>query len=414
MAEALDSSEFSLPPINGTIKLDVLPSWQRMESTVIIALDTALNCKEFIDRDELWLQIQQLYSKAPENFDEDDRSLLALLYALMAVGRQRDPDSPQLLQETMPRGIVVRGLSYFRTSRAILDSVDCTNLNSIMALCCLASYLLSSSMISKAYACICTAASAALRMGLHVSSSALRQKLSKAELSKRRRVFAILNIIDTIVSSVLGMPKILQHADADQIIPVPEEDLPDEGRSLVDEHPMSPVAETIISAKLFRILVSTLTFGDPGILSYKTCRVGSIKVDTHRPNVLQQRQAPMAWTIASLLASDSRSRNGTEACQRRYLTMPIKDRYGLRCFFAFSMLLQKYLYIDHFYIISTEKRTILHSIIKVIPLALRACALRPNWFTLSRVWTDKAFCMRRNGKRYQSKCFTSKMEQLIN
>ena len=110
-------------------------------------------------------------------------------------------------------------------------------------------------MVSEAYACICTGVSAALRIGLHVSSSAFQNRISKDELTKRRVVFAVLYSLDTGMSSMLGMPNILRDADPDQIVAVPEPELADEGANFVQVHPHAPVSETILSTKLYRILV---------------------------------------------------------------------------------------------------------------------------------------------------------------
>lgn len=256
MAEAFDSAALDLPSQNVLADFAILPSQRRLEHSISVALDKALNCKECVERSELWTAIQHLYRKDPRDYSESDRSMLALVYALLALGRRHDSDNTQLSPAGGSRRVVAKGLSYFRASRAIVDSLSCISLNSIMALCCLASYLLSASMISKAYACICTAVSSAMRIGLHVSSSAFRNTMSKEELTRRRRVFAVLKITDTIISSVLGTPNILRDADPDQMIPVPEEHLGDEGASLVQSQPMSPLTEMIISAKLYRILVS--------------------------------------------------------------------------------------------------------------------------------------------------------------
>lgn len=117
----------------------------------------------------------------------------------------------------------------------------------------MSSYLVSSSMISMAYGYICAGVTAAMRMGLHVSGSSMASRFSAAELTERRQVFGVLNMIDTYVSSVLGMPNILRDADPDATIPAPEEEMHDLGSSWSLNNPLSPVSETILNAKLFRI-----------------------------------------------------------------------------------------------------------------------------------------------------------------
>ena len=234
------------------------PSPEKLQDTISIALDSALNCMECIDRNELWPQIHDLYKKDPQHYEEHDKSILALLYALMALGRRYAPNMSSTLPEDGFRRVIVGGFGYFRASRTILDSLQCTDLNSIAASCYLADYLLSVSMLSKAYSCVCTAASAALRMGLHLSNSAGRETgLSIDELSKRRRLFAVLKRMDTIISDQLGSSELLRCADQDQAHFELEDGSIGEGSAVIDRCPMSPLTETMYSAQLYQILVSS-------------------------------------------------------------------------------------------------------------------------------------------------------------
>lgn len=256
MAEAFDSPYLDFPSHNHMAEFAILPSPQRLTNTITIALECSLTCKEFIDRDELWPQINALYAKDPEDFTRSDKSFLALVYALMALGRRHGPDETEHPEQRAPGRVIIKGLNYFRASRSLIDSVGCFDLNSIMTLCCLAGYLMSSSMISKAYGCVCTGISAALRMGLHVSSSALVNRLSRNELTRRRRVFSVLNLTAVVIASVLGMPNLLRDADESQLLPLDEDSLADEGAYYMETHPSSPISSTIRSAKLYRILVT--------------------------------------------------------------------------------------------------------------------------------------------------------------
>lgn len=120
------------------------------------------------------------------------------------------------------------------------------------------SYLISSSMMSMAYGYICAGVTAAMRMGLHVSSSSMRGRFTPAELTERRQVFGVLNMMDTYISSILGMPNILRDADPDAIVPAPEEEMHDLGRTWSLANPLSPVSETLLNAKLFGIQAKIL------------------------------------------------------------------------------------------------------------------------------------------------------------
>ena len=119
-------------------------------------------------------------------------------------------------------------------------------------------YLLTASILSKAYARLCAGTAAALRMGLHVSSPALRAAFSNDELFQRRRVFATLNMMDTYFSSVLGMPKILRDADFEQTLGLREEDLADEGQRFILQDPTSHFADAVLCQKLNNIIAKIL------------------------------------------------------------------------------------------------------------------------------------------------------------
>lgn len=108
-------------------------------------------------------------------------------------------------------------------------------------------------MASKAYNFMCMGIGSALRMGLHVYSESIRKQFTPHELTQRRRVFAVLNYTQAYLASVLGMPFLVKDADPEQILAVPEEDLHDEGKSLMLNQPVSRLASTIHLCKLFRI-----------------------------------------------------------------------------------------------------------------------------------------------------------------
>lgn len=132
------------------------------------------------------------------------------------------------------------------------------NLDSIRAVICQVRFLSSMSMISKAYSHICVGIAAALRMGLHTFSPALRSTFSTDELFERRKVFATLNMMAMYLSSSLGMPNILKDADVEQSLGLRDEDLVDEGAGYVSRNPTSPLAETVICQKINNILSKVL------------------------------------------------------------------------------------------------------------------------------------------------------------
>lgn len=256
LVEAFDSPYLVLPERHHVADYAPLPPVQRLTDTINTALDRALTCQECIERGELWYQIDALHQRNWETYTRADRSMLALVYALLALGRRYESGGPVPSQQGRT---VLKGLSYYRSSRAILDAQGSDDIYSIVAICCLASYLMSCNMVSKAHACITVGVSAALRMGLHVSASTSATSLSSEELTRRRRVLAVLNINSVMIESVLGMPHMLRDAEQSQLLPVPEEDAADEGRRFLDANPLSPFSATVYSAKLYRILVGLPT-----------------------------------------------------------------------------------------------------------------------------------------------------------
>ncbi|QIW96677.1 hypothetical protein AMS68_002195 [Peltaster fructicola] len=252
LALSFDSSYPDIPTSNQMAALALLPSREVLEATISIALDDAMSCQECVDRAELQVQIERLYTRDPEDYTHDDRRALALIYALMALGRQCDFNVPPMPSE--PGTLILRGVSYYKASRAILDGSNISHLDSIRAIIILANYLLSASMASKAHTIICMGIAAALRMGLHVSSATLREQYSAHELTQRRTVFAVLNFTQVYLSSVLGMPLLLKEPDPMQRISVPEEEMHDQGDSLVTKQPLSPVVATILMCRLLQVL----------------------------------------------------------------------------------------------------------------------------------------------------------------
>lgn len=98
----------------------------------------------------------------------------------------------------------------------------------------------------------------ATHLGLHFDDSALRAHYTTDELDERRRVFAIVYMMDTYISFVLGLPRTLSYADPKQTLGLPHEDLHDEGQGLLERDATSPLAETIMAQKMFYIYAKIL------------------------------------------------------------------------------------------------------------------------------------------------------------
>lgn len=174
-------------------------------------------------------------------------------------------------------------LGYYYASCAALNITDSNDLDSIRAMICQTRYLASAEMLTKAYARISAAMAQGLRMGLHVASSnpSLKEKFSNEELFQRRRVFASVNMYETFVSSVVGIPRTTRTADATQTVGLY---LAEDGRSFVDHRPDSPIAETATLEKLCII-------------------AGEIMEDRHPLNPGQIETTDEPWEAASDMVS---------------------------------------------------------------------------------------------------------------
>lgn len=127
-------------------------------------------------------------------------------------------------------------------------------LDSLRAVICQARYLLSASKMSSAYSKICTGVGIAFRLGLHISGGGVETKFSREELYQRRRVFAALNMMDTYLSSLLGLPKNIKTHSIELVLGLRDGDIPDQGRRLVEQEPYTPASETLLCQKLNDII----------------------------------------------------------------------------------------------------------------------------------------------------------------
>lgn len=85
LVESFDTNLLDLPSANRMATFALLPSRERLQKIVGVALNNVLNCKECLDREQLKLQVTHLY------YTQEDRRALGLIYALMALGRRHEP-----------------------------------------------------------------------------------------------------------------------------------------------------------------------------------------------------------------------------------------------------------------------------------------------------------------------------------
>lgn len=93
LVESFDTNLLDLPSANRMATFALLPSKERLQKIIGIALNNVLNCKECIDREQLKQQVTHLYERDPDDYTQEDRRSLGLIYALMALGRRHEPES---------------------------------------------------------------------------------------------------------------------------------------------------------------------------------------------------------------------------------------------------------------------------------------------------------------------------------
>lgn len=124
---------------------------------------------------------------------------------------------------------------------------------SLQALVCIIIYLQSSALMHSCYSYISTAISVSLQMGLHRSEASMR--LNPIEQETRKRVFWVLQTMETYVTTLLGLPTVLDDEDIDQELPLSVEDelITAEGMVSQPSSPISPMAAVNAHIKLLKI-----------------------------------------------------------------------------------------------------------------------------------------------------------------
>lgn len=95
LIESFEVSTLS-PPVGVENKLfAMLPSKHQVQELVNHAMSTALVCHDCVDHTRFPLQLNQLYETDPEDYSLDDKKFLALVYALIALGRRYAPSTAE-------------------------------------------------------------------------------------------------------------------------------------------------------------------------------------------------------------------------------------------------------------------------------------------------------------------------------
>jgi hypothetical protein len=111
---------------------------------------------------------------------------------------------------------------YFRAAEALLDPMDYNDMHCLQAVVCVAIYLQAAALMHSRYSYILTAIASSLKMGLHQSTKS--SLLDPIQQETRRRVWLGLRTVEIYVTTLLGMPLIIDDHDIDQPLPYEIED----------------------------------------------------------------------------------------------------------------------------------------------------------------------------------------------
>jgi hypothetical protein len=114
--------------------------------------------------------------------------------------------------------ILLYSIKYFRAAQALLDTSDCRDITSLQTIVSIIIYLQSSGLMHACYSYISIAISVSLQMGLHRSTAS--KHLDPVQQEIRKRIFWIIQTMETYVTTLLGLPTTLNDDDIDQDLPL--------------------------------------------------------------------------------------------------------------------------------------------------------------------------------------------------
>ena len=143
-------------------------------------------------------------------------------------------------------------LRLFQASRALLDPSDCHDIVSLKSLICMAYYTQSCSMTTTCHSYVCIAVATALHIGIFDKSA--EQKPNEA-VDNSSAVAAVLFIMDTCITTALGLPRLLRDVEIDLIVP----------ESSMSLDLRSPLVGTACAVHLARLLAQIVESNYPSL-----------------------------------------------------------------------------------------------------------------------------------------------------
>ncbi|KAL1965391.1 hypothetical protein VTN77DRAFT_5828 [Rasamsonia byssochlamydoides] len=209
------NSNSTLPPTHD------LPSKEVARTLCRNTFDHACVLMRFVHEPSFFAMFDRIYDTPWEQFTNEEHTFLPLLYVVIAVGCLFSDDVESTLDVEGYEGAIGQGFQYFRAGRHLLDITDCRDLTSLQAICFMVLFLQSSAKLSTCYSYVGIAQRAALRLGLHRSVTA---NFNPIERELRKRIFWVIRKMDVYVSTLLGLPQMVNDEDIDQEYPLEIDD----------------------------------------------------------------------------------------------------------------------------------------------------------------------------------------------
>ncbi|KAK0303658.1 Gypsy retrotransposon integrase-like protein 1 [Friedmanniomyces endolithicus] len=228
----------------------LLPDRPTIDRAIEILASEACCNMQFLDSATLRAAADDVFAELEDDSTPHARQPLALIYSAMALSRLHHPVEPG--DKKLRKSPAVSGIRYFRAARAFLDPANCRSVMSLQTLLCMILYTNGTSMMSTCYSYICMAVAASLQLGIFADLGA-DNDMPEEERSRRRRIFTVLSIADTYVTTSLGLPRTLRDIDPERSLPttVPPSDVRD------------PLFGTYMHAELIQILAITVESNHP-------------------------------------------------------------------------------------------------------------------------------------------------------
>ncbi|KAK0944252.1 Gypsy retrotransposon integrase-like protein 1 [Friedmanniomyces endolithicus] len=214
-----------------------LPPQEYAREVCRAAVDDASVLLRVVHQPTFWKSFDDLYSKGPEHYTNEDNKFLPLFHTVMALGHLFCKDEKTNQDQHYENGIQ-QGFAHFKCARQMMDIADCRDLTSIQAVMFMILFLQSSAKLSQCYAYVGVALRSALRMGLHRTYAG---NWNPVEAETRKRVFWIVRKMDIYVGAMLGLPQTLSDEDIDQDFPLEVDD------EYITEEGILPMPEGTVS-----------------------------------------------------------------------------------------------------------------------------------------------------------------------